>query len=197
MFNFFKKISHLTFPFFVFDYYYSSFWLALSVKVLAGLYILTQIASCFRKDTINNDIEIKIPLRKIKILIIDDDNVSRSLINKLILKISSNVEIRFANDGGIGISMIKSFAPDVVFLDMLMQKMNGNEMVQKVVKSCPKYLDRIVVLTSLDSSSKEVQESIISGCDFLSKPISFIKINNMLCKVLDRYKLKNNLSEIT
>lgn len=188
-------IGKLSLPFFILAHYYPKSWLIISVKVMACFYILNELLKwCCPKENPQKSSQPK-KLRPIKVLCIDDDQVNRTLMKKVVNNISSNIEVRLAMDGSQGLNMIDSFKPDIVFLDMLMDKMNGNEMVKKVQRRFPKYIDRIAVVTSLDSNSKEVTECIFMGCDYIKKPISPDKIRTSVFKILDRYKLRSNLNQ--
>lgn len=193
--NLINFIANLTLPFFVLAYYYPNPWLINAVKTTACFFILKELFNwcCPQQQTSKSNTPKK--LRPIRVLCIDDDQVNRTLMKKVVNNISENVEIRLAMDGSQGLNMIDSFKPDIVFLDMLMEKMNGNEMVKKVQRRYPKYLDKIAVVTSLESNSKEVTESIFMGCDYIKKPISPEKIRNSTYKILDRYKLRSHLNQ--
>ena len=190
-------VGRLCLPSYIYASFHPSEWARRLTLCLAALYVVSELlwiccSSSGSKGEPNAKSTKK--LRKIKILCTDDDHISRSLLKKLIAKMSENIDLRMANDGGQGLQLIGLVEPDVIFLDMLMDKMNGNEMVREVERKFPKYLDKIIVMSSLDSKSKEVTESIFMGCDYIKKPVSPDKIRNAMNKVLDRYNLRANLN---
>jgi len=67
-----------------------------------------------------------------KIVIIDDEVHIRSLLEQTLeeLEEEHNVEIFTASDGKGGLALIQEERPQVVFLDIMMQKMNGYEYVE-------------------------------------------------------------------
>jgi DNA-binding response OmpR family regulator len=68
--------------------------------------------------------------KKIKILIIEDE---KSLVDLLLTKLEKEgYEIRAALDGAEGLKEIKKFSPDLILLDIVMPKMNGYEVLEKM-----------------------------------------------------------------
>jgi two-component system chemotaxis response regulator CheY len=65
----------------------------------------------------------------LKILIVDDSIFSQKIIANLIKSILTDVEISFANDGEEGFIKYKNIQPDYIFLDLLMPKLNGKELL--------------------------------------------------------------------
>jgi two-component system chemotaxis response regulator CheY len=65
----------------------------------------------------------------LKILIVDDSIFSQKIIANLIKSILTDVEISFANDGEEGFIKYKNMKPDYIFLDLLMPKLNGKELL--------------------------------------------------------------------
>jgi two-component system response regulator DctR len=195
MIKFLRFLGRLCIPAFIYSSYHPSEGSQIITLSLAAVFIIYEIIALFCSETDGSKEKKGKKLRRIKVLCIDDDHISRNLLKKMIMKISPNIDLRMATDGDQGLQMIKLVEPDIIFLDMMMDKMNGNVMAKKAQSRFPKFLDRIVVLTSLDSSSDEVTETIYLGCDYAKKPISPENIRTAMNKVLDRYKLRANLNE--
>lgn len=72
-----------------------------------------------------------------KVIIIDDDKlVCMSL--KLILEADSNIEIAaIGNDGSQALELYRTHRPDVLLMDVRMQKMNGTDALGEVLKEFP------------------------------------------------------------
>lgn len=87
----------------------------------------------------------------VKILIIEDDALMRRLYQKVFTFEKYSVDT--ASDGIEGLSKVKSTKPTLILLDIMMPKMNGLEVLQKLkadegTKGIP-----VVVLTNLAGQS--------------------------------------------
>jgi CheY-like chemotaxis protein len=101
-----------------------------------------------------------------KILIIDDDVTALDIVDFLFEDKGYDV-IRRA-DGQSAVDCVSDIKPDVVLVDLMMPKMNGQETVKHIRDlgfTCP-----IVAFTALDDPEIH-QEAIDAGCNLvLTKP---------------------------
>ena len=82
-----------------------------------------------------------------KIAIIED-NVTISQMYRMKFE-ADGFDVRMADNGKVGVELVKSFKPDIVLLDIQMPEMNGVEALQKIRKlDIGKNLP-VVVLTNL------------------------------------------------
>lgn len=89
-----------------------------------------------------------------KILLVEDNLELRNLY-EIFLK-QHGYDVAIAADGDQGLEVAKAYHPDLVFLDVMMPKKNGFE-VLKLLRHNPEYgctKARIVILTNLGDSSK-------------------------------------------
>ncbi|HKX24116.1 MAG TPA: response regulator [Candidatus Saccharimonadales bacterium] len=89
-----------------------------------------------------------------KILLVEDNLELRNLY-EIFLK-QHGFEVASASDGDEGLEKAKSYKPDLIFLDVMMPKKNGFE-VLKILRNEPEYgctKTKIVILTNLGDSSK-------------------------------------------
>lgn len=107
---------------------------------------------------------------KIKLFIVDDSAYVRNFL-KTNLKESFDI-IGEAGDGVAAVKEIISKRPDVVLLDLMMPKMNGNEVAKAVMSVCP---TPIIILTSL--TNEEIKQSYEllenSVTEIIKKPEEF------------------------
>lgn len=76
-------------------------------------------------------------MNKLKVLIVDD-SVRAATVLEDILREEEDVEmVGRAEDGVEAIEMIRETSPDVVFLDMIMPKMDGLVVLEKIYKGMP------------------------------------------------------------
>ena len=93
-----------------------------------------------------------------KILLVEDNLELRNLYEIFLKQHGFNVAT--ATDGEEGLEAAKEFHPDLVFLDVMMPKKNGFE-VLKILRHDPTYgctKAKIVILTNLGDSSKVSDE---------------------------------------
>ncbi len=108
--------------------------------------------------------------KKIKILYIEDDPETRSLMSDIIgLK---GYELHEAEKGITGIKMAKKIKPDLIIIDLMLPDMDGYE-VTTLLKSI-KYLKNVPIIALTAETKPHVKElTLAAGCDgFISKPIN-------------------------
>ena len=117
----------------------------------------------------------------VKILIVDDSNFSQKVAANLIKRFLDNAEISFANDGQEGFEKYKEIKPDYVFLDLLMPKVNGIELI-KLIREHDNNAKIIVLSADVQKNVREEVESykIIS---FINKPFNEEKAK-LICEMI-------------
>ncbi|MCA1944801.1 MAG: response regulator [Desulfovibrio sp.] len=107
-----------------------------------------------------------------KLLIIEDELHIRTLLEQALEDLADEfaVEILTAADGEEGMALIKSERPQVVFLDIMMPKMNGYE-VCTAVKNDPELKDTVVVLLTAKGQEADKKKGLeIGAYDYMTKP---------------------------
>lgn len=82
-----------------------------------------------------------------KILIIDDENDMRVYLKTLFKK--AGWETETAEDGNVGLELAKSFAPDLITLDILMPKKSGVRAYRELRSTSETENIPIIILTGL------------------------------------------------
>ena len=125
--------------------------------------------------TIDN--EIKVPVRKLKILIVDDDKISELLLRKIFDKDSKE----FLNVPN-GIEAINTFKnnPDIdlILMDINMPKINGYEVTRKIREL---NTEVVIIAQTAYAMAGDREKAIAAGCnDYISKPISKVALKKMV-----------------
>ena len=106
-----------------------------------------------------------------KIMIIDDDVTALDIVDFLFEE--KGFEVIRRADGISALECIDSIEPDIVLIDLMMPKMNGQETVRQLRKkgiTVP-----VVAFTALDDPDVH-QEAVDAGCNLvLTKPCSSAK----------------------
>ncbi|MFN8577918.1 MAG: chemotaxis response regulator protein-glutamate methylesterase [Candidatus Sericytochromatia bacterium] len=122
----------------------------------------------------------------IKILIADDSAFMRLSIDKMLSRENDFQVIGFCNDGEEVLSKVKELKPDVLTLDIEMPKLNGLQVLEKLMKENP--LPVIMVSSLTKQGSEETLKALELGAvDVIAKPASFVSL-----KITDIF---NELSE--
>jgi len=127
-----------------------------------------------------------------KILIVDDEPVNlQVLVNHLSLQ---NYALTLATNGIEAIEKIEAGLPDLILLDVMMPKMTGYEVCQKLREQFPATQLPIVMLTAKNQDADLVEGLNVGANDYLTKPISKDKL---LARVKTHIRLsKINLENI-
>ena len=118
-----------------------------------------------------------------KILIIDDEQVSVAMLERL-LKTNGYRRVLGVSDSNKAIETCIAFNPDLILLDLIMPGTDGFAVLETLRSSESEDFLPIVVLTA-DSSEKSKERALEAGAtDFLVKPVSpteaLLRIRNLL-----------------
>jgi len=118
--------------------------------------------------------------KNIKILIVEDDNF---LLNMYADKFrAENFEVFISEDGAKGVKLAKEQIPGIILLDIMLPKMNGFEVLEKLKADAKTKNIPVILLTNL-SQKEEVKKGLDLGArDFL------IKAHFMPNEVVDKVK---------
>ncbi|NEP13244.1 MAG: ammonium transporter [Symploca sp. SIO2C1] len=121
------------------------------------------------EQVITNDQELS--TNQFKVLIVDDEPVNlQVLVNHLSLE---NYAIAQAANGIEALELIDNgFQPDLLLLDVMMPKMTGYEVCQKVREKFPATELPVLMLTAKNRVSDVVEGLSAGANDYLSKPVS-------------------------
>lgn len=107
-----------------------------------------------------------------KILIVDDEAHIRMLIQQTLeeLEDDHDVEILTAADGEEALRVIVEESPNLVFLDVMMPKMNGMEVCNKVKNELNLQDVFVILLTAKGQELDKQQGSSVGANLYLTKP---------------------------
>ncbi len=108
----------------------------------------------------------------LKILVIDDSSVTRAMVIKTLKMAGLEIdEIVQAGNGQEGLQALKDNWVDVVFTDLNMPVMDGEEMIDNL-RGDPSYADMPLVVISTEGSETRVNRLKDKGAKFIHKPFS-------------------------
>jgi len=105
-----------------------------------------------------------------KVLIVDDEPNIVAALEYLLQR--KGYEIRIAADGEEALRQVRSFAPDLVLLDVMMPRQSGYEVCQRI-REHPEWSRVRVVMLSAKGREAEVSKGLSLGADlYITKPFS-------------------------
>ena len=131
------------------------------------------------------------------ILLVDDNLQNLELMQAYLDDLPSRVVT--AVDGVEAMKMVEAEHPDLVLLDVMMPRMSGFEVCQKI-KSNPDTRDLIIVMVTALNEVPDYERAVEAGTDdFLSKPVNKLelltRVRSLLRVRLLRKKLDALISE--
>jgi two-component system chemotaxis response regulator CheB len=111
----------------------------------------------------------------LKLLIADDSALMRKYLGD-IFRAEGDFEVAVARNGVEALAMARTFAPDVITLDVNMPEMDGITCLSRIMVECPK---PVVMVSSLTSQGAEVtlQALALGAVDFISKPDGTVSLH--------------------
>ncbi len=120
-----------------------------------------------------------------KILIVDDEPHIRMLIEQTLEELEDDgVEFLMAENGETALDIIQQESPQLVFLDVMMPKMNGMEVCRKVKKELQLNNVFIVLLTAKGQELDRQKGSEVGADIYMTKPFDPEAILNKAREVL-------------
>lgn len=129
--------------------------------------------------------------RKARVLIADDEPINQELLEAFLA--DRDYELAFADDGLDTIAKTRSFQPDLILLDVMMPKLSGFEVCEKL-KSDPSTSSVMILMVTALNELGDVERAVAVGCDdYLSKPIYKFEL---LMRVENLLKLRAVTNEV-
>ncbi|NCP20786.1 MAG: response regulator [Flavobacteriales bacterium CG_4_9_14_0_2_um_filter_35_242] len=122
-----------------------------------------------------------------KILIIEDEATIRRVLTKIIVEENSHYEIAEAEDGLVGISLIKDNDYDLVLCDIKMPKMDGVEVLEKAQKIKPEI--PFIMISGHGDLDQAIATMKLGAFDYISKPPDLNRLLTAIKNALERKKL--------
>jgi signal transduction histidine kinase/DNA-binding response OmpR family regulator len=126
------------------------------------------------------------------ILIVEDNADVREFIK---YSLGSEYEYYEAEDGEAGLKKAYHIIPDLIISDIMMPKMNGNDMIRKL-KSDQKTSHISIILLTAKSGQENKIEGLETGADeYLIKPFAIKELQLRVCNLLNlRKRLQEKIS---
>ena len=124
-----------------------------------------------------------------KILIADDNRQNCELLDAYLS--DEGYEVAMAYDGQETLERAAGFQPDLVLLDIMMPKLSGYEVCQRLRQGETTRNIPILMVTALNEPG-DIEKAVEAGCDdFLSKPVNRLELQTRVRSLLRVRHLTN------
>lgn len=122
----------------------------------------------------------------LRVLLIDDNQHMLELMQRVLLAMRVKI-IHRMTDAGTALKELKHVAPDLIFVDWVMEPLDGHEFVRKVRTDpdspCPNVP---IIMVTGHTEEFRIKAAVAAGVNgFLAKPISPQMLYQRVCNVLD------------
>ncbi len=124
-----------------------------------------------------------------KILIIDDENLFREDLAKLLAR--RGYKCRTAADGEQGLAAAGEFAPDVILCDIVMPGQNGIELLGEILRICPESF--VIMITAYGTIDTVVKAFRKGASDYIMKPLILEDVLQKIERLMDHKRLGREL----
>lgn len=109
-----------------------------------------------------------------KILLVEDNEMNRDMLSRRLERRGFNVII--AADGGVGLELARSAAPDLILMDMSLPVVDGWEATRQL-KADPATAKIPVIALTAHAMAEDRAKAMAAGCDdFDTKPVELVRL---------------------
>lgn len=120
-----------------------------------------------------------------KIMVVDDEPAITRMV-KLNLEETGLYEVMTENNGPHVIEVVREFMPDLIFLDIMMPEMTGDEIAETLKNDSELENIKVVFLTALVTRDETANgKNEIGTNQFLAKPVSTKDLLHCINEVLN------------
>lgn len=145
-------------------------------------------------DIAEEALDVDAALPEAMVLLVDDNQQNLELIQAYLDDLGCRTVT--ASNGIEAMEMVDSKKPDLVLLDVMMPRMSGFEVCQKI-KSDPSTRDIAVIMVTALNEVPDYERAVESGTDdFLSKPVNKLELLTRVKSLLRVRLLRKRLDSL-
>lgn len=104
-----------------------------------------------------------------RVLIVDDEPAN---IHNLAEALGDGFDVRFATDATRALDLARSFAFDLILLDVVMPDIDGFETLRRLKADAATHSVPVIFVTSMDEVADEERGFALGAVDYITKPVS-------------------------
>ena len=124
-----------------------------------------------------------------KILVVDDTEMNRDMLSTLVE--ADGHKALLAENGRIGLEMLKAEPFDLVLLDVMMPEMNGYQVLEQLKADANLRAIPVIVLSALDEIGSVVRCIELGAEDYLPKPFDPVLLRARIGACLEKKRLRD------
>ncbi|MBI3862085.1 MAG: response regulator [Planctomycetia bacterium] len=129
-----------------------------------------------------------------KILIADDNQQNCELLDAYLA--DSGFQIEMVYDGQQTLDAVAKSQPDVILLDIMMPKVSGYEVCQRL-KADPKTRNISIIMVTALAEMGDIEKAVNAGAnDFLTKPVHKLELTTRVKTLLELRHVKSELDRL-
>ena len=109
-------------------------------------------------------------LTGVKVMVIDDSNTIRR--SAEIFLVQAGCQVILAEDGFDALSKITDHAPDIVFCDIMMPRLDGYQTCALIKKNAKFSATPVIMLSSKDGLFDRARGRMVGSDEYLTKPFT-------------------------
>jgi diguanylate cyclase (GGDEF)-like protein len=129
--------------------------------------------------------------RKNKILVVDDVAVNVQLLTTYLTSVG--YEVATARDGEEALDKVVEAQPDLILLDVMMPKLNGFEVCERLKTDATTKIIPVIMVTALNEIEDKIKATESGADDFVSKPFNKLELLTRVKSLLRIKQLHDEL----
>jgi diguanylate cyclase (GGDEF)-like protein len=129
--------------------------------------------------------------RKNKILVVDDVAVNVQLLTTYLTSVG--YEVFTARDGEEALEKVAATQPDLILLDVMMPKLNGFEVCERLKSDPATRIIPVIMVTALNEIEDKIKATESGADDFVSKPFNKLELLTRVKSLLRIKQLHDEL----
>lgn len=117
-----------------------------------------------------------------KVLIVDDEEIERISMRKILSEAFKGLELKEARNGQMAVDIAKDYRPDIILMDIKMPGLNGLDAIREIMKTAPSV--KCIMVTAHDTFEFAREALQLGVKDYLLKPSKVSEIIATVDKVM-------------